>query len=131
MTSNLKWYMVFSALWSLPFFAVLHWALFDQQNRWQYILVAALAYGIGFAIVGALLGRHDSQAKTRYNLSLLYGLTSNSISFFIGALWILLFRGSHWWELIAAGMFMVVSVCLQLLANRGRIKGMNKGELFK
>ncbi len=131
MTRNLRWYMVFSVAWSLLFFWVLHWALFDQPQRWPYILAAGVTYGIGLGMMGALLGRYDSQAKSRHNLSLLYGLTSNSISFLLGGLWLVLFRGDHWWELLTAVIFFALSLGLQIAANRGRIKGMSKQELFK
>ncbi len=131
MTRNSKLYAGFCVIWSVGFFSVLHWALFDQEGRWPYIVASALTYGMGFAIMGALLGRFDKASSTRHDLQLLYSSTSNIISFFIGGLWILLFRGEHWWELPIAGGFLAVALGLTLRASRRRIKGMSKQELFK
>ncbi len=116
---------------TLPFFSVLHWALFDSEQRWPYLVAAGPIYGLGFGIMGALLGRFDSQAKSRHSLSLLYSLTSTSISFLIGAGWLVIFRGQHWWEVAIAAAFTLISIALMWFCNRGRIKGMSKQELFR
>lgn len=131
MTENSKLYAFFCVVWSVIFFAILHWALFDSASRWLYILGAAISYGLGFGIVGAWLGRSDSARDSKHDLSRLYSLISNAASFLVGGLWILIWRGQHWWELLTALIFLAISTTIIFLASRGRIKGIDKDKLFQ
>lgn len=94
MTKNLKWYLMFSVVWSLAFFTVLDWGIADPQSSRPYVLGAAIAYGLGFALVGHLLGRPDDQAAVRYDLRSAYAAVSSLVSAAIGTLWILFFQPS-------------------------------------
>lgn len=131
MTNLLKVYAVFCVLWSIAFFSLLHWALFDQESRWPFIVAGAIIYGIGFGMMGAFIGRFDDERKSRHGLEKVYTLTGNSISFLVGGLWILIFRGQHWWELLIATLCLAISTALILASFHGRIKGIKKDQLFK
>lgn len=131
MTRNLKLFALFSALWSVPFFMVLHWMLFNPEVRGPIMLLAAPLYGIGFSVAGHHLGKRDDQSKVRYGLRTRYGLTSTIVSILAGGVWIVGWRHDHWWELVVYGLILVVGLIITYIISKNSIKSIPKGQLFK
>ena len=131
MTRNLKWYLAFSLAWSVTFFRALNWGLTDPRYRWPYIIAAGITYGLGFALVGYLLGRPDDQGAVRYDLRLAYSAVSNATSAAIGTLWIIFFQPSG---LVGIPIYLaaiVVFWAIGAMQARRSIKGMSAEELFQ
>ncbi len=131
MTHNLKLYLTFSILWSLPFFATLNWALVDEEHRWPVIWGAALVYGLGFAVIGKYLGKRDDDTQVSYSLRYAYPAVSNLSSALVGGIWIVFFHPEELWQL---GLYLVVIALLigiGLRQYKRSIKGMSNRELFQ
>jgi hypothetical protein len=131
MTRNLKAYLAFSVVWSLTFFTSLNWGLVDPRYRWPYIIAASVIYGLGFALVGYLLGRPDDQSAVRYDLRRAYSAVSNIASATIGTLWIIFFQPSG-----RAGIPIYITILVAFwivggIQARCSIKGMSAEELFQ
>lgn len=131
MTKQLSKFAVFCVAWSIAFFAVLDWALQDEEQRWPYIWAAAITYGLGFGLSGFLFGRLDDQKNVRYDLRLRYSLTSTILSFVVGAFYIALFNPSSWLMLVIYVAIALVFTVPHFMASKKSIKGMDKKELFK
>lgn len=131
MTKNLKWYSVFGAMWSLAFFTALNWGLVDPRYRWPYIIAASITYGLGYALMGYLLGRSDDQGAVRYDLRRAYSAVSNVASAVIGTLWIIFFQPSG---LVGVPIYLTAIAVLWTVGAmqaRRSIKGMSAEELFQ
>lgn len=131
MTRNLKLYLAFSVVWSVAFFAALNWGLADPERRWPCIAAAGIGYGLGFAVLGFLLGRADDQSAVRYDLGRAYSAVSTSASAAIGTLWIIFFRPS---DIVAVPIYLAVIAVLWIISAvqaRRTIKGMSAEDLFK
>ncbi len=131
MTRNLKILVLFSVAWSVAFFGVLHWSLLDTEQRWPVTLVAAVTYGLGFALAGCWLGRRDPQRNVRYALEPRYSLTTSVVSLVIGGLWILLFRPEGLLGLVLIALGVGIQAYFSLRPNRQAIKGYPTEKLFK
>lgn len=131
LTTNLKKYLLFSILWSVAFFSVLHWALFRPEQRWPIIVAAATCYGIGFAIVGLVLGKLDPAHKSRLNLGLGYYFVSNLTSLIVGGLWILFYRTDKWLTLVLMVLAFTGFSAIAYFSSRGTVKGIEKNKLFQ
>lgn len=131
MTANLKLYVLFSILWSVAFFTALNWGTANSEERWPYILISAVTYGLGFALIGYLLGKPDDQSKVRYNLEQAYTATSNITSAVIGSIWIVFFKPQDRWTLAVYLPIIVIVAFIGYLNYKKSIKGMDKKELFK
>ncbi len=131
MTKNLKILAGLSLIWSVAFFSVLNWALYNPDQRWPFITVAAITYGLGFGLAGWQLGKRDSARPVRYNLGFAYSMTSNLASLLVGSLWVLLFRQNEWPTLVI--MLVIFSLVTLILGITGKndIKGIPKDRLFK
>lgn len=131
MTKNLKLFALMSLVWSVVFFATLHWALFDPDSRGLFIAGAAITYGLGFGLGGYVFGKRDSARNSRLNLGLWYSMTSNIASMLVGSLWVLIFRRDEWPTLvIMAVIFGLISI-IAALSSRKSIKGIEKEKLFQ
>ncbi len=131
MTTNLKLYAIFSILWSIGFFYALNWGTSASEERWPYIVISAITYGLGFAIVGFLLGKSDDQSKVRYSLSAAYSATSNIVSAIIGSIWIVFFKPQDRWTLAVYLPIIAIVAYIGYLTYKKSIKGMDNKELFK
>ena len=131
MTRNLKIFTVLSLAWSVLFFSVLHWALFSPDERGGWIIAAAVTYGLGFALMGLLLGMNDKARNTRLNLGLWYAFLASLASSIVGGIWILFFRPDEWESLLIMLAISSVIFGIQFAATHKSIKGIARKELFK
>lgn len=131
MTRNLKWYLAFAVIWSVAFFTALDWALGDPRYRWPYILTAGVVYGVGFYLVGYLLGKRDDQSAVRYDLRLAYSAVSNLASATIGTIWIVFFQPSGLPGVPVYLAALAVFWAIGIIKTRRTIKGMPAEELFQ
>lgn len=131
MTRNLKLYLAFSLTWSVTFFTALNWGLADPRDRWPYIIAASVTYGLGFALVGYLLGRPDDQGAVRYDLRRAYSAVSNVASAVVGTLWIIFFQPSGLAGIPIYLAAIVVFWTIGAMQARRSIKGMSAEELFQ
>lgn len=131
MTRNLKLFALFSLIWSVAFFSILHWALFDPENRWPTILTAAISYGLGFALMGFLLGKNDLLRHTRRNLGLWYYGVSQIASLLVGGIWILFWKAEEIETLTIMSVIFAFFLAVAALTSRKKIKGIEKEKLFK
>lgn len=131
MSRNLKIYLAFSVVWSLMFFAVLDWATADTHSRWWACALGGLAYGVGFAVLGYVLGRPDDQREVRYSLNYAYAAVSNITSAVIGTAWILLFKPEAYWWLFVYVPIVVFFIVYGLAVQRRTVKGFSDQELFR
>jgi len=131
MTRNLKWYLVFSVVWSVAFFAVLNSWLSLPAGAWPEIAVAGVIYGVGFAVLGSLLGRGDAQSKVRYSLGYAYGAVGNIASAAIGTLWVVLFRPGTPLDTVPYLSIIAVFAVIGAVQARRSIKGMSNAALFR
>lgn len=131
MTRNLKWYLVFSVSWSVVFFATLDWGLAGGQHRWP-LAIAGIVYGLGFALLGYLLGRPDDQSAVRYSLRHAYAAVSSVASATIGVAWLVLFRPPGMMSALPFYVIVIaVIAALGVWYARRSIKGMSPEELFR
>lgn len=132
MTRNLKLFILFSLLWSVPFFAVLNWVQADESARGPWMLLFSTLYGLGFAIAGKQLGKKDDQHKVRYSLGIRYGFASLLASAFVGSIWIIFWHpdqlGSFAFSYITA---VIIGLAIAYYLSRKGIKGVPKREIFK
>lgn len=131
LTKNLKLYLLFCIVWSLLFFTALNYALLMPEQRWPLVVISALVYGVGFWIVGYMLGKRDDQSKVRYGLEDAYSATSNISSAIIGGLWILFFKLESAWALVIYFLIIVTVAFIGYSKYRKSIKGMKNKELFQ
>lgn len=131
MTKNLKWYLAFAAAWSVAFFTALDWGLGDPRYRWPYIITASILYGVGFYVVGYLLGKHDDQSAVRYDLRLAYSAVSNLASAVIGTVWIVLFQPSGLPGVPVYLAALAIVWAIGITRARRTIKGIPAEELFQ
>jgi MFS family permease len=131
MTRNLKLFALFSVVWSIPFFMVLHWMLFNPESRGPIMLLASPIYGIGFSVAGHHLGKRDDQSKVRYGLGIRYGLTSTIASILVAGVWIVGWRHNHSWELLVYGIILVLGLGVAYILSKNSIKSIPKQKLFK
>jgi len=132
MTRNLKWYLVFCVIWSVVFFAALSWGLADERHRWPYLATAGVVYGLGFALLGYLLGRPDDQSAVRYSLRHRYAAVSSVASATIGIAWLLLFRPPGMMPALPFYVIVIAVVAaVGVWCARRSIKGMSPEELFR
>lgn len=132
MTRNLKLFILFSLLWSIPFFVALNWVQADSNSRGPWMLLFSTVYGVGFSIVAKNLGKRDDQHKVRYSLGVRYGFASLLASAFVGSIWIILWQpdqlGSFAFSYITA---VIIGLAIAYYLSRKGIKGMPKKEIFK
>lgn len=140
MTKNLKWFLAFSLLWSTAFFAVLHsslrvpagpWLRIGAAGPWLQVGAAAVIYGIGFAVLGSLLGRGDAQSEVRYSLGYAYAAVGNIASATVGVLWIVFFRPYTFWDTVPYLSIIAVFTVIGAIQARRSIKGMSNSVLFR
>jgi len=130
MTRNLKWYIAFSVAWSVMFFVSLNWGLDDPRGRWPYIAIAGVTYGVGFWLLGYLLGRSDEQSAVRYSLRHAYAAVSSIVSATIGTLWTVFFRPATVLSILYIAIIVILALVGVAQARRS-IKGMSNEELFQ
>ena len=131
MTKNLKRYLAFSLLWSAAFFAVLNSWLRVPAGPWLQIAAAAVIYGIGFAVLGSLLGRGDTQSEVRYGLGYAYAAVGNIASAAIGVVWVVFFRPITLWDTVPYLSVIAVFALIGAVQARRSIKGMSNSVLFR
>jgi len=131
MTKNLKWFLAFSLLWSAAFFAVLHSSLRVPAGPWLQVGAAAVIYGIGFAVLGSLLGRGDAQSEVRYSLGYAYAAVGNIASATVGVLWIVFFRPYTFWDTVPYLSIIAVFAVIGAVQARRSIKDMSNSVLFR
>lgn len=131
MTRNLKLLTVFGIIWSIGFFSVLNWSLGEASERGIVIAVAAVVYGIGYALAGFLLGKRDQSHKTRLNLPLWYAMAGNGTSLLVGGIWVALFRPDKMEALYLLICAVTTIAIFWAISDRTSIKGIHKNELFK
>ncbi len=131
MTRNLKLLTIFGLLWSAGFFAILDSLLQSPAQNGGLIAIAAAIYGLGYGLVGLVLGMRDSDRKSRLNLSQWYANVAMGTSLFVGGLWIAYYRPS---ELDTLGWMVLIFgaiIATTYFTTRKNVKGMSKEELFK
>jgi hypothetical protein len=131
MTRNLKLYALFCVLWSVPFFMVLHWMLFNPETRGPIMLLAGPIYGIGFGLAGAWLGSRDSQRAVRYSLGSRYGMTSSVISALAGTIWMVCWRREYLWTIPIYIAITAAFTWYFMVRDRKNIKGTAKERIFE
>lgn len=131
MTKNLKWYLAFSVLWSVAFFAVLNSWLSVPAGPWLQIAAAGVIYGVGFAVLGSLLGRGDAQSEVRYSLGYAYAAVGNIASATVGVLWVVFFRPVTFWDTVPYLSIIAVFAVIGAVQARRSIKGMSNSVLFR
>jgi predicted MFS family arabinose efflux permease len=131
MTRNLKRYAFFSVIWSLLFFTALNWGTAAAEQRGPYILLAAVVYGVGFALMGGFLGKRDDESKVRYSLGQAYSAVSNLASAAIGGVWIVLFRPEQLWQFALYSAVIAAIFIIGIVNYRRSIKGMSNKDLFR
>ena len=131
MTRNLKIYTLFCILWSLLFFTGLNWGTALPEERGLFIGVFALTYGLGFALLGYLLGKNDDDSKVRYGLSQAYSATSNFTSAIIGGVWVVFFKREDLWSLVLYSVGIAVLLAIGVYNYKKSIKGMKNKDLFQ
>lgn len=131
LSANLKRAYIFGIFWSVLFFGVLHWCLFQPDRRWPIILVAAITYGFGYGVAGYMWGKGDDQSKVRYHLGYWYALSGTLTSTLVGGIWVLFFKRDDWEGLVGVLSILFIQIILFKLVGRSTIKGIPKQELFK
>jgi hypothetical protein len=130
MTRNLKLFMLFSVVWSVPFFAVLEWMLQNPNTRGPLMPFASIAYGIGFSIAGRYFGRKEDKVS-RAPIGLRYGLFAGLIASAMGLLWALIWHRDHVSYIVS--YLIAISLCFVIYFVLAKLtyKGITKKELFK
>ncbi len=131
MTGNLKLFALFSFLWSIPYFMVLNWMLYNSDKRRIVMLPTYLVFGIGFSIAGHQLGKREDQSKVRYSLGLRYVLVAVMTSAIVGGVWVAFWQRNHFWWLISYVANVIVFLGFLYIFLRRGIKGIPKDKLFK
>jgi surface polysaccharide O-acyltransferase-like enzyme len=131
MTPNLKLFVLFSFIWSIPFFAFLNWTLENSNTRGPWMIAASTIFAVGFTLAGRQLGKRENKAL-RSPLALSYGLVAGVIPALVGCVWLLVWQPNNW-----LGMMLyftgaiIVSLIIYCVLNKKTIKGITKRELFK
>ena len=132
MTPNVKLFALFSSLWSVLYFAILSWAIADENRRWPAFWIAYLVFGLGFSIAGKQLGKRDSSRNTRRNTRLNYFLAALVPATAIGIIWELLIQHDSWSGIIGiTAVGAAILIVALLVIRRYSIKGMHKEDFFK
>lgn len=132
MTRNLKLFILFSLLWSVPFYTALNWVQADEATRGPWMLLFSTLYGVGFSIAGKQLGKHDDQSRVRYSLGIRYGFASLLSSALVGVIWVIVWKPSQLQSFVLYfGTSIIIGLAIASYLSRHGIKGMPKKELFK
>lgn len=131
LSANLKRAYIFGIFWSVLFFSVLHWCLYQPDQRWPIIVASAITYGTGYSVTGYLFGKRDDQSKVRYSLDYWYSLSGTLTSTLVGGAWVLIFKRDGWGGLVVIVAIILIQITLLRLLTRSTIKGMPRQELFK
>jgi surface polysaccharide O-acyltransferase-like enzyme len=131
MTKNLKLFSLFCAIWPLPFFVVLHWALFNQDKRGIFIFLAWIILGVGFSIAGHKLGKADDQSKTRHSLVVGYIAVATVIPTIETVLWLLLWQKHQATKAAIYGTTLILTLLTLALLSKNTVKGIPKSKLFQ
>jgi FtsH-binding integral membrane protein len=129
MTHNLKFFALFSFIWSLPFFVVLEWVVQNSDKRGPLMLPTSILFGIGFSVAGRQFGKREK--PVRYALRLRYGLIAGVIPSVIGSIWVLGWHRSQINYLLSYVGAIVLCILIYYALNRKTFKGITKKELFK
>ena len=123
MTKNLKIFTLFSFLWSIPYFMVLNWMLYDSNKRGIVMLPTYLVFGAGFSIAGQKLGKRDDQRKVRYSIWVRYVTVAVISSAIVGGIWVAIWQRNRAWWLLSYVVNVAAFLVVIYIYSRRSIKG--------
>jgi len=132
MTKNLKLFTAFSVLWTIPYFAAMHWLLMGSGVQSGPMTSVTILFVVLLSTVQRNLMDRDDRHDVRYDLELRYALVSIVASSVVFLSTWAFAAPSHGVAMLIGNVFaMVVLTVVNYLHGRSRIKGMSNEELFR
>ena len=132
MTKNLKKFSVIMFVYSLVNFAVINQATSHPESAGSITFAANLSFIVLVYNTINYFYQRDKQAKVRYTLWTRYVQIAVVIPYVVGSI-ILYFLGHSMKlsQVLVSGLIVGLIVFVTALVNQGKIKGIEKKELFK
>ena len=129
---NYKNLIIFGSLataYAASFFISLEWAL--RAQRYNFIWLFAVLYGLAMLLTGKLLGTKDDQKNKAYEMDFWYHLTTFVITNAIAIIYLLfLHRENLLYQLIGT-ISWSIGLAVHYRVSRKSIRGYEKEEVFK
>jgi hypothetical protein len=131
MTRNLKRFVVFSILWTVPYFAAMHSLLLGSGVHSGPMTSVTILFVVLLSTVQRNLMDRDDRRAVRYDLDLRYAIVAVMASSVVFLVWVFAVP-SHAVALLMGNAFAAaVLIAVNYFHGRSRIKGMSNEELFR